>query len=59
MRILCRLPWRWCHDLSWPVRKIQTCSQCGAQFESKLFGLTEQEEFNRLKRYKLDSGDAE
>ncbi len=32
----CMFPFRWAHDLAWPIRNVQTCTDCGRRFESLL-----------------------
>ncbi len=45
------------HNLTWPVRHIQTCTRCGIKFPSLISGLSEREEHARVHEYRLDNGD--
>jgi len=32
----CLFPFRWSHNLAWPIRNVQTCTDCGRRFDSLL-----------------------
>ncbi len=54
MRFLCRFPWRFCHDLMFPIRGIERCQHCARPFISAIFGADDPK---TLELYKLDLGE--